>query len=137
MDADAHRAAIRFIRAMDRDVDEGSFGGEDAWAFMEDLNNEYATTGRGLNEMQLAAVRDFGIAIGMRPGTPMSGYQPALQRALGPRTIADAVFAVFVQWMHGQVNGGGSSVQKVRTNTVSMDSEFATTAGWHKKTDLK
>jgi hypothetical protein len=27
MDAHSHRAAIRFIRAMDRDVDEESFGG--------------------------------------------------------------------------------------------------------------
>ncbi len=137
MDAHAHKAAIRFITSLDRGVDADSFGDDDAWAFMQDLVNDYAIPGRGLNEVQLAALRDFGIAAGMRPGGPLSSYQPALQAAFGPRQMSDENFVKLVHWAHSQVNGGGSVVNKVRTNSVHMDAEFSSTAGWHKKTDLK
>jgi hypothetical protein len=137
MDAYAHRAAIRFITALDYGVDAESFGDADAWSFMQDLVNEFASQGKGLNQVQLVALRNFGIGISMRPGSSLGGYKPALEAAFGPCQMSAEDFDTLVRWAHAQVNGGGPAVQTVRNTTVKLDSEFGTTDGWHKKTDLK
>ena len=137
MDAYSHGAAIQLITALDYGVDAESFGDADAWSFMQDLVNEFASRGKGLNQAQLVALRNFGIGISMRPGSPLGGYKPALEAAFGPSQLSPEDFDALVKWAHAQVNGGGPSVQTARTTSVKLDMEFGTTDGWHKKTDLK
>ena len=104
MDEHAQRAAVRFIVSLDRSVDADSFSDDDAWAFMQDLVDEYARDRKNLSQPQAAALRDFGHTIGIRPGGPLHSYGPCLEGALGPCPMPRDDFDLLLSWAHAQVN---------------------------------
>ena len=120
MDMHAHRAAIRFIVSLDRSVDAESFSDDDAWALMQDLVDEYAKPGRSMNSPQVAALRDFGHTIGIRPGGPLNSYRPALEEALGPSSMSAEDFGLLLSWAHAQVN---ANFETKPPDKVTLDAE--------------
>ena len=135
MDDQARRAALRFIHSIDRSVDAESFSDDDAWSLMRDLVEEFVLKGRGLNQAQLAATRDFGHSIGISPGGPLGTYQRALEEAFGPSQLTPTQFSSLLKWAHAEVNGGGTVVESARA-PVHLSTEYGP-AGPQKKTDLK
>jgi hypothetical protein len=120
MDAHVHRAALRFIESLDRGVDPDSFAEDDAWAFMQDLVYEFALPGRSLHPSQVAALRDFGHLVGIKPGAPLSDYVPGLEAGLGPSQLSAEDLDLLVRWAHGQVNAG---FEQKPADKVRLDAE--------------
>lgn len=121
MDVLAHKAAIRFVQSLDRIVDVETFNEDDAWAVMQDLLNDYVRGGRQFNAAQVAALREFGHLIGIRPGGPANTYLPALEDALGPcTTLTDEELRELLTWAHGQVN---AHFEQKQPDKVQLDAE--------------
>lgn len=120
MDAHVHRAALRFIESLDRGVDPDSFSEDDAWAFMQDLVYEFALPGRSLHPSQVAALRDFGHLVGIKPGAPLGDYVPGLEAGLGPSQLSAEDLDLLVRWAHGQVNAG---FEQKPADKVRLDAE--------------
>ena len=106
MDEDIKKHAVNFIESTGRWADADLFSEEDAWAFMEELRDEYAKSFVSLNDGQLMMLRNLGGALGMRPGLPLGGYGPALKRAFGPGPMSDQDLLIVTRYIYGQVNGG-------------------------------
>jgi hypothetical protein len=57
-----------------------------------------------MSSPQVAALRDFGYTIGIRPGGPLQSYLPALEEALGASSMSSEDFGLLLTWAHAQVN---------------------------------
>lgn len=107
MDDDVKMHAVKFIETTGRWADIELFNEDDAWEFMKDLLNEYARAKSKLSDGQIIILRNLGVALSMRPGSPLGGYIPALVRNFGPSPMSDEELAELVRWVYTQVNGGG------------------------------
>ena len=107
MDDDLKMHCCRFIELMGRWADPDLFTEEDAWAFIEELRDEWARDFVPLSDGQLMALRNLGASLGMKPGTPLAYYGSAVKRAFGRGPMSDADLAIVTRYMYGQVNGGG------------------------------
>jgi hypothetical protein len=120
MDEHAYKAALRFVQSLDRAVDPESFSDDDAWAVVSDLFTEYVTTGRHLNPAQIAALRDFGHTVGIKPGGALASYRPFVEEALGPSPLDDDALERFFQWVYGQMN---ANFEMKVPDKVTLDAE--------------
>lgn len=107
MEDDVKAFSVKFIETTGRWADIELFNEDDAWAFMQDLLNDYARARSKLSDGQIIVLRNLGAALSMRPGSPLHGYIPALVRNFGPSPMSDADLAELVRWVYDQVNGGG------------------------------
>ncbi|MBL8956827.1 MAG: hypothetical protein JNK82_39000 [Myxococcaceae bacterium] len=108
MDDDVKKFSVKFIETTGRYADYDLFNEDDAWEFLRDLLNEYARAKtRRLTDGQVSILRNLGVALSMRPGSPLSGYIPALVRNFGPSPMSDADLQEVVRWVYMQVNAGG------------------------------
>src|SRR3954469_3708361 len=104
MDDDLKMHCCRFIELMGRWADPELFTEEDAWAFIEELRDEWARPFVPLSDGQLMALRNMGAALGMRPGLPLGYYNSAVKRGFGAGPISDADLSIVTRYMYGQVN---------------------------------
>ncbi len=111
--------AVRFIETTGRWADAESFSGEEAWAFIQELHDDFAKPFVALSDGQLMALRNLGAALGMRPGLPLGGYGPALKRAFGEGPMGAAELLTTVRYIYGQVNGG-SDFEPMKRPKVSL-----------------
>jgi len=107
MDDDVKKHSVKFIETTGRWADAELFNEDDAWEFMKDLLNEYARARSRLSDGQIIILRSLGVALSMRPGSPLSGYIPALVRNFGPSPMSDEDLQELVRWVYMQVNAGG------------------------------
>jgi hypothetical protein len=72
-----------------------------------------------MSDGQLIVLRNLGAALGIRPGSPLRGYGPALKRALGQGSMSDADIHELTRYIYGQINGGSDFEPKKRP-TLSL-----------------
>ena len=120
MDEDVKKCAVRFIESTGRWADAEIFSEEDAWAFIQDLINDYARPQARLLDGQIIALRNLGAAMGMKPGTPLSTYANAVTRNFGQGEIPPQDMVILTRYLHEQVNGGGD-FQPARRPPVVLD----------------
>ena len=107
MEDDVKKLSVKFIETTGRWADAELFNEDDAWEFMKDLLDEYARAKSRLNDGQVTILRSLGVALSMRPGSPLTGYIPALVRNFGPSPMAEPDLHELVRWVYMQVNAGG------------------------------
>ena len=107
MDEDVKSFSVKFIETTGRWADLELFNEEDAWAFIGDLLTDFAQPRTKLSDGQIIVLRNLGAALGMRPGSSLAGYSPALERNFGPSPMSAADVRTVVLWVYEQVNGGG------------------------------
>lgn len=120
MDEHAYKAALRFVQSLDRSVDPESFSDDDAWAVVGDLIQEYVNTGRQLNPAQVAALRDFGHTVGIKPGGSLASYKPFVEDALGPGPFSREELERFFGWAYEQMN---AQFEMKQPDKVTLDAE--------------
>lgn len=119
MEDDVKRFSVKFIETTGRWADLELFNEEDAWAFMNDLLNDYVRAKQKLSDGQIISLRNLGAALSMKPGSSLGGYIPALVRNFGPSPMPDADLNELVRWVYAQVNGGGD-FEPARKPPVSL-----------------
>ena len=121
MEDDVKKFSVKFIETTGRWADLELFNEEDAWAFMQDLLNDYARPRAKLSDGQIIVLRNLGAALSMKPGSPLHGYVPALVRNFGPSPMSDGDLQELVRWVYAQVNGGGD-FEPARKPPVTLQS---------------
>jgi hypothetical protein len=107
MQEDVKSFAMKFIQSTGGEADPDIFEENEVWTFMSEFLDKFARTKASLSDGQIMVLRNLGAAMGLKPGSPLAHYAPALIRNFGPSPLQDEDLKLLTRYLHIQVNGGG------------------------------